>query len=353
MTPTVSYEHLSPPNTEAHLEHLHNTSDRLTAPVSLCGLTPPCPRARLADINYKLCLFHRDQRHDGLKTDGTKTIFWNIRAGKSGAGNEYVWSLGTGWRCRSAAAFDGCPASDVRFMHDISRPLRWCNHETSCELWILQDFPMSSLSYPLLLMWPVQLWCSPGSEGPAWPLYPGQPHPADTNKRALALAERTDFGPLVASVSPTETLNIEQLFYLMRQNFMAASIKLCQPSVLWQQRPEFFKVFFTHFFFFPPSDTQTVKMNRTRFFFFFCLSIVDARQVPLTKMTMRRNRALRREERSRQTSRRGTLWWHGVVVLWNSLHLALCRGSGRNCERGRFPSTFYLLINEDASQTQY
>lgn len=70
-------------------------------------------------------------------------------------------------------------------------------------------------------------------EGPAWPLYSFQPHPPHTNKRALAPVEPTRFGPLIAFVSPAETLNIEQLFYLMRQNFMAASIKLCQPSVLW------------------------------------------------------------------------------------------------------------------------
>lgn len=46
---------------------------------------------------------------------------------------------------------------------------------------------------------------------------------------------------------------------------MAASIKLCQPSVLWQQRLNFLKFHPPSFFFFP-SDTQTVKMNRTRAF---------------------------------------------------------------------------------------
>lgn len=86
-------------------------------------------------------------------------------------------------------------------------------------------------------------------QGPAWPLYPGQPRPPNTDKKAFALAEQTGFGPLVAFVSPTETLNIEQLFYLMRQNFMAASIKLCQPSVLWQQSLNFLK-FHPFFFFF-------------------------------------------------------------------------------------------------------
>lgn len=119
---------------------------------------------------------------------------------------------------------------------------------------------------------------------------------------------------------------------------MAASIKLCQPSVLWQQSCFFFFLLF-HPFFFLPSDTQNVMMNRTWDFFFLS---VHARQVLQTKMTMWRNRALRREERSRETPPPGMLWWHGVVVLWNSLHLALCRGSVRNWEWGCFPLLFFF-----------
>lgn len=57
---------------------------------------------------------------------------------------------------------------------------------------------------------------------------------------------------------------------------MAASIKLCQPSVLWQQSRflKFFYFLLFHPFFFLPSDTQNVMMNRTRVFFvFFFLSV--------------------------------------------------------------------------------
>lgn len=112
---------------------------------------------------------------------------------------------------------------------------------------------------------------------------------------------------------------------------MAASIKLCQPSVLWQQRLNFLKF---HPFFSPVTHKLLRWIERG----FFPLG--DARQVLQTKMTMWRNRALRREERSRITPPQGELWWHGVVVLWNSLHLALCRGSVRNCEWGCFPPLF-------------
>lgn len=88
-------------------------------------------------------------------------------------------------------------------------------------------------------------------EGRPGPCTPANPTHRKQTKKTVTLAERTKFGPLVAFVSPTETLNIEQLFYLMRQNFMAASIKLCQPSVLWQQRLNFLKFHPPSFFSFP------------------------------------------------------------------------------------------------------
>lgn len=52
---------------------------------------------------------------------------------------------------------------------------------------------------------------------------------------------------------------------------MAASIKLCQPSVHWQQSRFFIFFYFLlfHPFFFLPSDTQNVMMNRTRGFLVF------------------------------------------------------------------------------------
>lgn len=93
-----------------------------------------------------------------------------------------------------------------------------------------------------------------------------KPRPPNADKKALALAERTEFGPLIASAGPTETLNIEQLFYLMRQNFMAASIQLCQPSVLWQQSLNFFFLSFTLFFCFPATHKLLRWIERGRFF---------------------------------------------------------------------------------------
>lgn len=171
-------------------------------------------------------------------------------------------------------------------------------------------------------------------EGRPGPCTPANPTHRKQTKKAVALAERTKFGPLVAFVSPTETLNIEQLFYLMRQNFMAASIKLCQPSVLWQQRLNFLKFHPPSFFSFPVTHKLLRWIERGLF------PLCDARQVLQTKMTMWRNRALRREERSRIPPPLGELWRHGVVVLWNSLHLALCRGPVRNCEWGCFPLLF-------------
>lgn len=136
------------------------------------------------------------------------------------------------------------------------------------ELAILQGFLCSPFTSTLLLIWAPQLWWNPdfffwrARLAPvSQPTTPTQ----NTDKKALALAERTEFGPLIAFVSPTEALNIEQLFYLMRQNFMAASIKLSAFCSL-ATKPEFFLKFHSNFFFFFPSDTQTVKMNRTRAF---------------------------------------------------------------------------------------
>lgn len=92
--------------------------------------------------------------------------------------------------------------------------------------------------------------------------WPRRPRPPSTKPKGLALAKLIQSGQLIAFVGPTETLNIEQPFYLMRQNFTAASIKLCLPSVLWQQRVNFLKVSSIPL----PSSTRTFKTSQAQAF---------------------------------------------------------------------------------------
>lgn len=83
---------------------------------------------------------------------------------------------------------------------------------------------------------------------------------------------------------------------------MAASIKLCQPSVLWQQSLNF-SVFPPIF---PPSDTQNDKMDLKCFLFFFPLSVTGDKRYKQRRLR-RENRALMQEKRSGKTPPQGIL----------------------------------------------